>query len=163
VSTTAREADSDPRRSLPSVGTLLDSPEIQPLLSRAPRMLVTEAIRSTVEAVRASRAPAPLDMRAWANAIAEELARRERPSLRPVINATGVVLHTNLGRAPLASAALQAIIDTASGACNLEYDVQNGERGSRYVHAVSLLRELTGAEDAIVVNNCASALVLALN
>jgi L-seryl-tRNA(Ser) seleniumtransferase len=125
--------------------------------------LVTEAIRSTVEAVRASRTPSPLDMRGWANAIADELARRERPSLRPVINATGVVLHTNLGRAPLASAALQAIIDTASGACNLEYDVQNGERGSRYVHAVSLLRELTGAEDAIVVNNCASALVLALN
>ena len=106
---------------------------------------------------------APVDADAWAQAVTRQLATRERPSLRPVINATGVVLHTNLGRAPLAAAALQAIVDTASVACNLEYDVEQGERGSRYVHAVALLRELTGAEDAIVVNNCASALVLALN
>jgi L-seryl-tRNA(Ser) seleniumtransferase len=163
VSAPPRDAERDPRRDLPSVGILLDSPELQQLLSRAPRTLVADAIRSAIEAVRENPSAAPSDARGWARAVDEELMRRERPSLRPVINATGVVLHTNLGRAPLASAALQAIIDTAAGACNLEYDVATGERGSRYVHAVALLRELTGAEDAIVVNNCASALVLALN
>ena len=84
-------------------------------------------------------------------------------SLRPVFNATGVVLHTNLGRAPLARAALDAIARTAAGASNLEYDLEQGERGSRYVHCAALLRELTGAEDALVVNNGAAALVLALN
>ena len=154
---------SDPRRTLPSVGVLLESPELGPLLSRAPRALVTDAIRSVIELARTNPSDAPVDAHAWAQAVTRQLAKRERPSLRPVINATGVILHTNLGRAPLAAAALQAIVDTASVACNLEYDVEQGERGSRYVHAVDLLRELTGAEDAIVVNNCASALVLALN
>lgn len=83
--------------------------------------------------------------------------------LRRVYNATGVVLHTNLGRAPLAPAAIDAVRDVAEGYSNLEYDLDAGMRGSRYTHCVSLLRELTGAEDAIVVNNCASALVLALS
>jgi L-seryl-tRNA(Ser) seleniumtransferase len=95
--------------------------------------------------------------------IRDELARREQVSLRPVFNATGVVLHTNLGRAPLARVAVDAIARTAAGASNLEYDLATGERGSRYVHCASLLRELTGAEDALVVNNGAAALVLALN
>ena len=99
----------------------------------------------------------------WGALIAEELRLLERPSLRPVFNATGVVLHTNLGRAPLAAVALDAIVRTASGATNLEYDIERGQRGSRYSHCVALLCELTGAEDAIVVNNCAAALVLALN
>jgi L-seryl-tRNA(Ser) seleniumtransferase len=153
----------DPRRRLPSVGVLLDSPEFAPLLARAPRSLVTAAIRSAIDGARAKSATAPASNGAWAQLVAEHLTKRERPSLRPVINATGVVLHTNLGRAPLAAAAVRAIVDTATVACNLEYDLEHGERGSRYVHAVSLLRELTGAEDAIVVNNCASALVLALN
>jgi len=164
VSTAAREPESvDPRRGLPSVGVLLDRPEIAALLAHAPRAVVTDAVRATIEAARTNPSEAPADPESWARAVRVELTRRERPSLRPVINATGVVLHTNLGRAPLASAALQAIIDTAAVACNLEYDLERGERGSRYVHAVALLRELTGAEDAIVVNNCASALVLALN
>ena len=153
----------DPRRALPSVGVLLDSPEIEPLLARAPRALVTQAIRTVIDTARTDPAAAPSDPESWARAVGEQLMKRERPSLRPVINATGVILHTNLGRAPLAPSALQAIVDTASVACNLEYDIEEGERGSRYVHAVALLRELTGADDAIVVNNCASALVLALN
>jgi len=154
---------SDPRRALPSVGVLLDSPEFAPLLVRAPRALVADALRASMEAVRSQQTSAPRDALEWARAAGEHLAARERPSLRSLINATGVVLHTNLGRAPLAAPAIAAIVDTAAGACNLEYDLDTGERGSRYVHAVALLRELTGAEDAIVVNNCASALVLALN
>jgi L-seryl-tRNA(Ser) seleniumtransferase len=153
----------DPRRTLPSVGVLLESAEIAPLLARAPRSLVTDAIRFVLAAAREDPESAPNDSASWVKAIAARLAHLERPSLRPVINATGVVLHTNLGRAPLPMAALHAITETAAVACNLEYDLERGERGSRYVHAVALLRELTGAEDAIVVNNCASALVLALN
>ena len=153
----------DPRRTLPSVGVLLESPALGPLLARAPRSLVADAVRSAIDAAREDPALAPSDPEAWATVVAERLQQRERPSLRPTLNATGVGLHTNLGRAPLAARAIQAIADTASGACNLEYDLESGERGSRYVHAVALLRELTGAEDAIVVNNCASALVLALN
>jgi L-seryl-tRNA(Ser) seleniumtransferase len=145
------------------VGVLLESPEIAPLLARAPRSLVTEAVRFVIDAARENPAAAPADPVAWARAIEARLTIRERPSLRPLINATGVILHTNLGRAPLPAAALHAIAETAAVACNLEYDIDRGERGSRYGHAVALLRELTGAEDAIVVNNCASALVLALN
>ena len=86
-----------------------------------------------------------------------------RPSLRRVINGTGVVLHTNLGRAPLAQAAVDAVDARRVGFSNLEYDIDRGERGSRYTHCAALLRELTGAEDALVVNNCAAALVLVLN
>ncbi|MEP6551253.1 MAG: L-seryl-tRNA(Sec) selenium transferase, partial [Gemmatimonadales bacterium] len=82
---------------------------------------------------------------------------------RRVINATGVVLHTNLGRAPLARAAIRAIEQVAEGFSNLEYDLSTGQRGSRYSHCVGLLQQLTGAEDALVVNNCAAAIVLALN
>jgi L-seryl-tRNA(Ser) seleniumtransferase len=153
----------DSRRTLPSVGVLLESPELSPLLARAPRSLVADAVRLVIESARENPASAPNDAAGWAKAIEARLAERERPSLRPLINATGVILHTNLGRAPLAAAALDAIVETAAVACNLEYDLELGARGSRYVHAVALLRELTGAEDAIVVNNCASALVLALN
>ena len=99
----------------------------------------------------------------WADLIRTQLDVIERRSLRPVINATGVILHTNLGRAPLADAAVDAITQIAHGYTNLEYDLDQGARGSRYVHCVDLLRELTDAEDAIVVNNCAAALVLALS
>lgn len=86
-----------------------------------------------------------------------------RPSLRPVINATGVVLHTNLGRAPLAEVAREAMARVTAGYANLEYDLDRGSRGSRYDHCARLLAELTGAEDGLVVNNCAGGLVLALN
>jgi L-seryl-tRNA(Ser) seleniumtransferase len=89
----------------------------------------------------------------------EEIAR---PLLEPVINATGVVLHSNLGRAPLALAAAERVRDIAAGYSNLEYDLEEGERGSRYAPVVGLLQELTGAEDAVVVNNNAAAVLLGL-
>jgi L-seryl-tRNA(Ser) seleniumtransferase len=142
---------------------LVEDELVRPLLERAPRTLVTDAVRTVIERARQDPASAPRDRAGWATAVGTALAERERPSLRPVYNATGVVLHTNLGRAPLADAALAAIQQTAAGYSNLEYDLAQGIRGSRYDHCVTLLREVTGAEDAIVVNNCAAALVLALN
>lgn len=153
---------SDARRNLPSVSALLERDAIRALQDRAPRSLVVDAVRSAIETVRAG-SPAPANDAEWVAAIDAALTRVQRPSLRRVINATGVVLHTNLGRAPLAAAALEAVQRIATGYANLEYDVDRGARGSRYSHCVALLRELTGAEDALVVNNNAAALVLALN
>jgi L-seryl-tRNA(Ser) seleniumtransferase len=152
----------DARRSLPSVSSLLDSAGVRALLGSAPRSLVVDAVRDVVARVRELGA-APVDDEAWTQAVAERLSAARRPSLRPVINATGVVLHTNLGRAPLARGALDAIEAVASGYSNLEYELADGTRGSRYAHCATLLRELTGADDALVVNNGAAALVLALN
>jgi L-seryl-tRNA(Ser) seleniumtransferase len=153
----------DPRRALPSVGSLLERPGVRALLDAHPRSLVAEAVRDAVEAARRDPGSAPASDDAWIATVTHALAQRARPSLRAVLNATGVVLHTNLGRAPLAAAALDAIRETAEGYSNLEYDLARGERGSRYDHCVGLLVELTGAEDALVVNNCAAALVLALD
>ena len=133
-----------------------------------PRWAVVEAARRAIAAKResilgdqaaAARADTAIDPREDVAAAAAELAR---PALRRVINATGVVLHTNLGRAPLAEAARAAIVATAAGYTNLEYDVAAGARGSRHDHLRELLRELTGAEDAAVVNNNAAATVLGL-
>jgi L-seryl-tRNA(Ser) seleniumtransferase len=152
----------DARRALPSVSSLLESPRMRELAATEGRAVVVEAIRTTIAAVRAG-ASAPTTDDEWIAAVAAVVAGYTRPSLRRVVNATGVVLHTNLGRAPLPRAAIDAIAAVASGFSNLEYDVERGERGSRYVHCAALLRELTGAEDALVVNNCAAALVLALN
>ncbi|HJU66808.1 MAG TPA: L-seryl-tRNA(Sec) selenium transferase [Gemmatimonadaceae bacterium] len=152
----------DPRRALPSVSALLESDSVRPLLASAPRELVVNAVRDAVAFAR-DRNDVPRSEGEWGTAIRDALAMRQRRSLRPVLNATGVILHTNLGRAPLPAAALDAIRDAAAGYSNLEYDLERGARGSRYVHCVGLLRELTGAEDALVVNNGAAALVLSLN
>jgi L-seryl-tRNA(Ser) seleniumtransferase len=153
----------DPRRDIPSVSALLDSDALRPLLARAPRSVVVNAVRQAVDAARGGATPLPAGDDAWAAAISAHLEQATRPSLRPVLNGTGVVLHTNLGRAPLAATAIDAIARVASGYSNLELDLETGARGSRYVHCAALLRELTGAEDALVVNNGAAALVLALN
>jgi L-seryl-tRNA(Ser) seleniumtransferase len=152
----------DARRNLPSVSSLLEREPIRALLEHAPRSLVVDAVRATIDGAR-SGAAIPGDDDGWAQAVSAALQRVQQPSLRPVINGTGVVLHTNLGRAPLATAAIEAIQRAAAGYTNLEYDIDRGDRGSRYSHCVALLRELTGAEDALVVNNNAAALVLALN
>lgn len=153
----------DVRRSLPAVGTLLALPDIELLSRSVPRTVVADAVRATIDRVRHDGSLAPDDDGGWTALVRDEVTRRSQPSLRPVFNATGVILHTNLGRAPLAGAAIEAIARTAAVASNLEYDLGDGSRGSRYVHCASLLRELTGAEDALVVNNGAAALVLALN
>jgi len=154
---------SDARRALPSVTALLESEGVRPLLKRAPRGVVVDAIRRAIEAARSAPDSAPRTDHDWAHAVASSVEQSLRPSLRRVINGTGVVLHTNLGRAPLPKAAIDAIARVAAGFSNLEFDIERGERGSRYSHCTALLQELTGAEDALVVNNCAAALVLVLN
>lgn len=133
------------------------------LSANAPRAAVAAAVRAAVARMRSQPDRAPLEREEWRALIRNELAALLVRSLRPVINATGIVLHTNLGRAPLADAALDAIRAAAEGYSTLEYDIDSGRRGSRNLHCIPLLRELTGAEDALVVNNCAAALVLALN
>lgn len=151
----------DPRRQLPSVSGLLETAEIKMLLENHPRGLVVNAIRETLDKARV--APGTIGNEALLDDIALRVDFVSLPSLRPVFNATGIVLHTNLGRAPLAPSAIAAVTEIAGGYTNLEYDLDAGRRGSRYTHCASLLRELTGAEDAIVVNNCAAALVLTLS
>jgi L-seryl-tRNA(Ser) seleniumtransferase len=144
------------------VSTLLLSPAVRELLEHNPRRVVLDAIRRTLESARAAGGAERTDAQ-WGESIAGAVADANRPSLRRVINATGVILHTNLGRAPLADVAVRAIEQVGRGFSNLEYDLDSGKRGSRYSHCVNLLRQLTGAEDALVVNNCAAAMVLALN
>ncbi len=153
---------SDPRRALPSVNTLLDLPELQRLATANPRDLVVNAVRGVLDEVRRGGSPPASDAE-WERRVANAVDVARRPSLRPLLNATGVVLHTNFGRAPLSAAAVRAMDRVAAGYSNLEYDLGAGTRGSRYAHCVGLLRELTGAEDAIVVNNGAAAVMLALN
>lgn len=141
-------------RSLPSVEEVASS------LDGIPHAL---AVRAAREAIARGR-EALLDGRPAGDIAADARARAEaasRSSLRRVINATGVIVHTNLGRAPLAPAALDAVNAAAAGYSTLEYDVAAGERGSRHAHVEGLLRELTGADAAIAVNNCASAVLLA--
>ena len=152
----------DERRDLPSVGALLESAGVRSLLDKHPRRVVVEAVRGAVDAARAEGDTQKTEEQ-WVATIVSAVESLVRPSLRRVINATGVVLHTNLGRAPLANSAIEAMTRIAAGFSNLEYDLETGERGSRYSHCVGLLKQLTGAEDALVVNNCAAAMVLTLN
>ena len=150
---------SDPRRDLPSIDSLLA--KIGPQLADHPRALVVKAAREAVESARANGGKAPVE--GWDAAVSAAVRRLAVPSLLPVINATGVVLHTNLGRAPLARAAIDAITNVAAGYAALEYDLGTGTRGSRHAHCRDLLVELTGAADAMVVNNAAGAVLLALS
>jgi L-seryl-tRNA(Ser) seleniumtransferase len=152
----------DERRDLPSVNSLLESSGVRSLLAVHPRRIVLEAVRSALEIARAAGG-GHKSAEQWVATISVAVENLTRPSLRQVINATGVVLHTNLGRAPLAESAVEAISRVARGFSNLEFDLESAARGSRYLHCVGLLRRLTGAEDALVVNNCAAAMVLALN
>jgi L-seryl-tRNA(Ser) seleniumtransferase len=138
----------------------MHQPGVQELLHLAPRGAVIAAVRESLDAARTRRAGPPEQ---WEEDIRERLERRTSSELRPVLNATGVVLHTNLGRAPLADAAIRAMLAVAGGYSNLELDLSSGVRGSRSDHCRALLRIATGAEDGLVVNNAAGALLLALN
>ncbi len=151
----------DPRRRLPAVDALLTEPDIAALLAAHPRSLVVRAVRETVDGARVDGGTAPAE--GWGAAVLARVHRLATPSLAPVINATGVVLHTNLGRAPLARAAVEAMARVAGGYANLEYDLGRGTRGSRHALCRDLLVELTGAADALVVNNAAGALLVALS
>lgn len=150
----------DTRPTLPAVHKLLAEVEAQGLTQDAPREVIVDAIRETIDGARSSDGGPPDG--GWAQAVSRRIREKQQPSLVPVINATGVVLHTNLGRAPLADVAREAITRTA-GYATLEYDLATGERGSRQTHLRALLREVTGAEDALVVTNAAAAMVLVLN
>jgi L-seryl-tRNA(Ser) seleniumtransferase len=154
-------APSNPLRELPSVDELAGSPGLEALVELHGRPLVVAAARVALERAREDvKAGFPAgDLVART---AGEVEARQRPSLQRVLNATGVVVHTNLGRAPLAEAALARVHEIAVGYSNLEYDVEAGSRGSRQDHVAALLRELTGAEAALVVNNNAAAVLLAL-
>ncbi len=151
----------DPRRQLPSIDALLSAPAVTQLLAAHPRALVVKAARAAVDEARVNGGTAPAE--GWDAAVRAAVVRLAVPSLAPVINATGVVLHTNLGRAPLAAAAIAAITRVAQGYSAVEYDLGRGTRGSRHAICRDLLVELTGAADAMVVNNAAGALLLALS
>jgi L-seryl-tRNA(Ser) seleniumtransferase len=164
-------------RAIPSVDELLLRPRLVTLAEKSGRSLVTQAVRQVLADLRARLKSEPaqttgsnpelLDSsRLEARVVAEVIVKVEAalaPSLRGVINATGVVLHTNLGRAPLSLGALAQINATAAGYSNLEYDIARGERGKRDVHTARLLAELVSAESAVVVNNNAAAVFLVLN
>ncbi len=148
-------------RTLPSVDAVLASPELAALLDAHPRPRVLEAVRLSLAAARTRLQRG--DARSFDVAdVHRALSRLARPRLRPVLNATGVVLHTNLGRAPMAEEACTRVVSVARGYCNLEFDLEEGERGSRFAPVLESLCRLTGAEDALVVNNCAAATLLVL-
>jgi len=144
-------------RSLPSVDRLLADPRLA-CVPRPPALAAARvALDRARDAIRAGIDPGdPVE------ATLAELAASARPSLRRVLNATGVLVHTNLGRAPLAPAALARVVEVGGSYSNLEYDLDRGARGSRQDHLGDLLRRLTGAEAALVVNNNAAAVMLAL-
>lgn len=155
-------------RSLPSVEEVLSKEPVTGWIEKYSRNMVVTGVRQILADIRQQikgdsykdEAVGEADI---CNALYIWLEQQSRPSLRRVVNATGVILHTNLGRAPLAAAAIDAIANTAGGFSNLEYDLTTGERGSRYRLVEQLLTELTGAENALVVNNNAAAVMLILS
>jgi len=151
-------------RNLPSVNELLQTTEASSLIDSFGRPLTLTALRTALENARRQYPidnvlPSSPELLQDASHL---LSQWTAPSLIPLINASGVVLHTNLGRAPLSRSAIQAIQEVSLGYSNLEFDLRKGKRGSRLLHAEDLLKRLTGAEAALVVNNNASAVLLAL-
>ena len=155
-------------RQIPSVDELLSQPRLVALAKRVDRDLVVEIARTVLAELReriareGTAAVMAVDSAALGEHIAFMVERVMASSLQPVINATGVILHTNLGRAPLSAAAAEEIYRSATSYSNLEYDLEAGARGKRDTHVAQLLERLTGTESAIVVNNCAAAVLLVL-
>jgi L-seryl-tRNA(Ser) seleniumtransferase len=147
----------------PSVDTVLRSAGGELAIARHGRTAVTNAIRHVTERLRTGGGLAAASAKHVSRMALEHLEERGRSSQRPVINLTGTVLHTNLGRALLAEEAIEAVVAAMRAPTNLEYAIEAGQRGERDAHVRDLIRELTGAEDAILVNNNASAVLLVLN
>jgi L-seryl-tRNA(Ser) seleniumtransferase len=157
----------NPLRNLPSVNALLDLPPIQELQVHYAHGLVVAAIRAELDDIRRRHGAGEnldglADATAIARSVGERLRRELRPKLRRVINATGIVLHTNLGRAPIAEEAARAAYDAARGYLNLELDLESGQRSSRQNAIRDWVCRLTGAESATAVNNNAAATIIAL-
>jgi len=157
-------------RQLPQVDDLLRHPELAPAVSPLPRLLAAAVVRRVLAAARRTinadppeALPPRLDETALLHHLREALLAAAMPRLRRVVNATGVVIHTNLGRAPLGQACLEQLLEVASRYNTLEYDLARGARGSRQDHLEAVLQQLTGAEGVLVVNNNAAAVLLALN
>ena len=155
-------------RNIPSVSSLLETPEISEFCSSYPRSLVVSTIREVLDKLReaigrSGTSDTDISPPAILSLVKERLLERGKVPIRRVINATGVLVHTGLGRAPLASEALEAVKDIAEGYCSLEVDLLTGKRSSRGDHVESLAVALTGAEAAMVVNNNAAAVLLALD
>src|SRR5712672_448833 len=158
----------DMLRQIPSVDELLAQPRLAALAQRVNRELLVEITRTVLADLRGritgegAAAVIALDSSALEERITSMVEQVLASSLQPVINATGVILHTNLGRAPLSGAAVEEVRRSATSYSNLEYDLEAGARGKRDIHVAELLERLTGAEAAIVVNNCAAAVLLVL-
>lgn len=154
-------------RGLPAVDQMLKRPAVAGLLENCSRTLVTEAVRQVLDDIRQElrngRRNSPPSVEFLDALVVEKIESDQRFNLVRVINATGVILHTNLGRAVLSRASAAAVEWAAGGYSNLEFDLESGERGSRLDHVVQLLTRITGAEDALVVNNNAGAVLLALS
>ncbi len=155
-------------RRLPAVDAWLSSDQGATLCAEYSRAEVVAVMREHLARIRGRLANGGGDLpelasEAYANLLRADLLARRTGSLKPVVNATGIVIHTNLGRAPLAPEAVEAIERVARGYSNLEYELASGERGSRNSHAADLLCRLTGAQAALVVNNGAAAVLLALS
>jgi L-seryl-tRNA(Ser) seleniumtransferase len=157
-------------RKIPAVDRLLSSPSIIEASSEYPRNLLLKATHDVLDQIREQiktgdvlEDPSLLSLEHVSQKVLARVERLNRPSLKPVINATGIVVHTNLGRSILAERVLEKFRSIAGGYSNLEYDLDRGERGSRYIHVESILREISSAEAAIVVNNNAAAVLVALD
>jgi L-seryl-tRNA(Ser) seleniumtransferase len=158
----------DAFRNIPAVDRLLECPDLQEISNKYPRMLILKAINLILDEYRGKIERGGLDDRSvlTLESISADVVKRleilAQSSLRPVINATGVVIHTNLGRSILGERVLSRFSPLAGGYCNLEYDLDRGKRGSRYTHAEGILKELTSSEAAMVVNNNAAAVFICL-
>ena len=153
--------------SIPKVDKVLSLPAVMALLETHPRPTVLTAVRTVLAALRGDsrdgRLATAIDENQLGGLIVNELEKIVAPTLHPVVNGTGVVIHTNLGRSLLAESACRQMLEVARRYSNLEMDMTSGERGERYVHVEALLCELTGAEAALVVNNNAAAVLLSLS
>src|ERR1039457_1432900 len=154
-------------KNIPKVDKVLDWPEIKGFLDEFQRPILLKIVRMVLDRCRSGIIAGEEKFQGLSQEMVVEMIRRELTatrmmSLKRVVNGTGVVIHTNLGRSPLPETALEAILNVAAGYSNLEYELEKGIRGRRHSHVEKLLCELTGAEAALVVNNNAAAVLLAL-